>query len=152
MRRPALKSDVGYFVCCKLLILLLSYALSPCAQQLPPQWTGTHVQAASWASWGEWVSNGAHSVIFSTSIKLNKLFYCAEPPPMLTVTLPDRNWLLLREKADSHPYCRFTRHILYMQFITCFNISKTIFYNLIWDYFEIYRAQWNSCNNYVKKG
>lgn len=97
------------------------------------------------------VSNGAHSVIFSTSIKLNKLFYCAEPPPMLTVTLPDRNWLLLREKADSHPYCRFTRHILYMQFITCFNISKTIFYNLIWDYFEIYRAQWNSCNNYVKK-
>lgn len=29
MRRPALKSDVGYFVCYKLLILLLSYALSP---------------------------------------------------------------------------------------------------------------------------
>jgi len=37
MRRPALESDVGYFVCYKLLILLLSYALSPCVQQLPPQ-------------------------------------------------------------------------------------------------------------------
>lgn len=37
MRKPALESDVGYFVCYKLLILLLSYALSPCVQQLPPQ-------------------------------------------------------------------------------------------------------------------
>lgn len=66
------------------------------------------------------VSNGTHSVIFSTSIKLNKLFYCAEPPPMLTVTLPDKILVTFKRKG------RFSTADLPGIFYTCNSLPVLI--------------------------
>lgn len=63
--------------------------------------------------------NDKHSIIFFfISIKLNQVFYCAAPLPMITTTLPDKNQLLLRKKADSKQYCR---KLSYIPLITCLN-------------------------------